>query len=310
MVYIDENQLLNFLRQARDSFEQGDYETAYRAAQNALNLDETNAFANKVIKKSAKQIRRIRKRELKKREKALSPLWKSAAYEKLLKEYEALNKFYPNHPPILFKIAKLKTLNRKQKEQTSAEYKKDIKREIKTLHKAGKYMEAISGIEQIKSYFDGESWPERLGQKIKHDYVVTQLRLQKELLESQRYEELYRFLSKLYKIFPEPRIKRHMDRAENLIWENRKYENRVFIEDSLDLINSLYADGKFEESMQVCEELFELTGKSNLKATTFYRKARAANEKEMSTMIKDMMLKKNANLEKEYKANPEEFVKI
>ncbi|MBT6068570.1 hypothetical protein HOG48_02325 [Candidatus Peregrinibacteria bacterium] len=310
MVYVDENQLLEFLRQARDSFELGDYETAYRSAQSALNLDETNSFANRVIKKSAKQIRRIRKRELKKREKALRPLWKSAAYEKLLKEYEALNKFYPNYPPLLLKIAKLKNLNKKQKEQTSTEYKKDIKSKIKSLHKEGKYMEAISGIEQIRPYFEGESWPEKLNQKIKHDYVVTQLRLRKELLENRQYEELYRFLTKLYKIFPEPRIKRHMNRAENLIWENRKYENRVFIEDSLDLINSLYADGKYEESMQVCEELFEITGRSNFKARTFYARSHGANEKEMSKMIKSMMLEKNDALQKAYKKNPEEFVKI
>lgn len=310
MADIDQNQLLEQLRGARDCFDAKEYEAAYKYCQQALNIDPTNDFANQTIIKSAKQIRKARKTELKKRMKALKSLWDLREYDKLLKEYEALDKFYPDHPIVLFQIARLKTLLREQKEKTSSRYKRDIKKRIKTLHKQQKFIEAINAIESIKPYFEGESWPENLLHKIKHDYVVDQLKTRKELLEHQEYEKLYKFLTKLYAIFPEPRIKRYMDQTENLILENRKYENRVFIEDSLDLINSLYNQGKYEESMQVCEELLALTGKSHLKAQTFYAKSLKANEKEMNVKIKIMMLEKNKNLTSELARKPEDFVKI
>jgi|GEM_PF-6818661 len=310
MEYIDEEKLLEHLRHARDYFEQGSYEKSYKQAQAALNMDPANDFANKLIKKAAKKIRQIRKRELKKRIKALKPLWDIREYEKLLKEYKTLNKFYPDYIPVLIKIAYLKSKIRKEEEKTSATHKKNIIKEIKTLHKQGQYMQAIQGLEQVKPYFEGELWPEKLDKKIKHDYVVDQLKYKKELLEHQEYEKLYRFLSKLYTIFPEPRIKKHISATENLIFEKRKYEKSVFIEESLDLINSLYAQGKYEDSMQVCEELMSLTGETHIKARTFYVRSKNANEKEMNVMIKQMMITKNKTLKKEYAENTEEFVRI
>lgn len=310
MAYTDENQLLPILRSARDAFDTKEYELAYKYCQEALNIDPTNEFANQTILKAAKQIRKNRKTELKKRIKDLQPLWDLKEYDKLVKEYEALNKFYPNSPTVLFQIARLKTLSREQKEKTSAQYKKDIKKNIKTLHDQGKFIEAINAIEQIKPYFEGESWPDDLLQKIKHDYVVEQLRARKELLEHQEYEKLYRFLTKLYTIFPEQRIKRYIDQTENLILENRKYEKRVFIEDSLDLINSLFNQGKYEDSMQVCEEVLGLSGESNLKAKTFYARSRRANERDMNKMMKIILIRKNEGLQAEYEENQEGFVKI
>lgn len=310
MTYIDENELLGYLRSARDAFGEKDYENAYRYCQAALNLDPENTYAKKTIRKAATYIRKARKKELKKRMKALKPLWDLKEYDKLLKEYEALNKFYPDHPKVLLQIARLKTLSREQHEKTSAKYKKDIKKNIKTLHKQGKYLDAIGAIEQVKPHFEGESWPDEMMQDVKHDYVLDQLKLRKELLEHQEYEKLYRFLSKLYTIFPEPRIKKHIEHTENLILENKKYEKSVFIEDSLDLINSLYSQGKYEDSMQVCEELFSVTGETSVKAKTFYARSKNANEKEMNVMITTMMVSKNDVLEKEYQGNPEGFVKI
>ncbi|MDP4008034.1 MAG: hypothetical protein Q8P68_02465 [Candidatus Peregrinibacteria bacterium] len=310
MTYIDENQLLEYLRSARDYFDAKDFEAAYRACQQALNLDSTNEFANKTILKAAKEIRKARKKELKRRINDLQSLWDLKEYDKLLTEYEALDKFYPEYPPVLFQIARLKTLSREQKEKASSKYKKEIKKNIKTLHKDGKFMETINAIEQIKPYFEGESWPDDLMQKVKHDYVIEQLKSRKELLEHQEYERLYKFLTKLYQIFPEARIKKYIDQTENLILENRKYEKSVFIEDSLDFINSLYNQGKYEESMQVCEELLSLTGESNLKAKKFYSSARKSNEKEMNVKIKEMMIEKNKNLNKQYLEAPENFVKI
>ena len=310
MVFIDEGQLLAYIKGARNAFENGAYENAYKDAQSALNLDPTNYYARKILAESARRIRKIRATELKKRKKLLQPLWDEKKYETLLVEYQALNQFYPGSLGVIFAISILKHKIRSQREREIADYKKKIKALIHQLHKEKKYLEAIQALESIAPHFDEAKWIEELGKKAKHDYVISQLREQKKLLDTQEYEKMYRFLTKLYALFPEPRVKKYIQKAENLIVEKRKYDNRVFIDESLDMINAYFNRGEYESCMRVCEELMGKTGDSILQAKIFYARAEGKNEKEMNRMIRDLMQANVTPLEIDFRAHREEFVAL
>lgn len=306
MSYIDETELLGLLREVKKAYTEKDYERAYKNAQTVLNIDPFNSYALKIEKLAVKQVIYARKKEFKRRKKELKTLWDSRNFELLLEKYRELEKFYPNSFLTKLTVKYLKQKALKEKIIKSRKIKKNLISKVNSFRKTREYLEAIKVIKDNFINFSGEQWVADLLQKIKHEHVDHELKKRNFYLDSGEYENLYRFLAKLYKLFPEKKILDHIRRAEALIIEKRKYDNKIFTNESLELINTLYNTGKFEECMQTCEELFQHSGKT-LQGKYFYKKAKNSNEKEMNQIIDKKLL----NIEKSSEwDNKESYARI
>lgn len=187
----------------------------------------------------------------------LSPSWKEGNYPKIIKELKALLQYSPNHKEL-----------RKQYQTAQIKYKEEIeirsaKYEKQQIAKFDKLLAENENSLVGELYLlsnDNPNNPEvkNLVQTYRNKVIEKKLAQKRELMESEKFDDIANYLSQLEKIDENsPIIKRERDNLQIRKHKKQNQEKQEFVYQGMSHLDTLMKLGKYDKAIKVAVEILE-----------------------------------------------------
>lgn len=242
--------------------------------------------------------------------KALKPLWREKKFTELVQKLQTLQQYVPGYAPVEKQLSEAQKLYNKyhKKEQKDA-----LKQYIQTIGKKMQeenYEEAITLCKQVLTKIPNHEQASYLLNKAKNLLITKKINDNKFLLESDKFEEIQKFLHELLQFNANSKqihsLLNKAMRREKVTLEMGKKE---FAFRSYENIIVLYKKKKYDKVIEAMHELLAVEP-DNLKYLELLSKAK----KKFSRQLNREVITKISNLQQKYrddhKIHPKEFIRI
>lgn len=287
------------------------YKEAYEKCQELLAMDPTLTDISDLKKKIENEIVKTNKNVINEHIKKLDPLWKEDKYEDILKELKRLELLDPNSMEIKKLYAKAQSLYLKKMNSLKDKFIIEEDKKIKELFdKGGDEQQLIDEFFYLEKRNPGNKDVLKLTEKYRWLLIDKKIKSKKELLNSEKFDDIKNFLDQLKKIDKNhPKIKELENGIKKRTLESRIDAKKEFIYKSETNLDTLLKLKKYDKAIQVAEELLNIDKEDKqAKKILQIAKAKLFNQtnKETIKIIKDAIPK----LKEDYKSNKKSFIKL
>ena len=251
--------------------------------------------------------------DLKETLKQIKQLVKRGEYENALQLTLALRKEYPTDKNLHKLINKIKVKMRKLELGGRGAFIKRGLKMIRHLRKEKEYEKAIQACNELLEVDPENKKVLKLRRKLSTAFIEQKLHdpLKKQWEEQKEYEKLYIFYHKLKKIFPHyTKLNRLIFETEKKMLEEDRIKKAAFSEDSLKKLREMYAEGKYEDVIEGCEDLIIFTHEGSTDAKKLLEITKKDNLKEIERDTFEHIKNQIPLLKEAYKSKSEPMIKI
>ncbi len=258
---------------------------AYKSCNEIINIDPENITFIKLRNKIEAEVKRHNQRSIEDELNKLEPLLRSHNYTEYLKQISPLQSYSEDFPIVRHKIiAAKKLLDSEYDERKTQVYQEEIK-QIDTDFEHEHYEEALQRLDQLRKSNIQTEQITKLEKKYKKKYLDIELRRNKRLLNSNKFEDIIIFLLKLRKLDP-------TDSKINSLIESTKESYRLFKIDNqkdyifktIEEVKTLYIRKEYDKVLILCARILEIDDKNSL-TLSYQHKAESKIRKDSNAKI-------------------------
>jgi hypothetical protein len=283
---------------------------AYRACIEVLRFDPENIKVIRLKNRIESGVRKANIKALKEDMKQLMPLYKARNFPVLMENLKQLESYVNQYLPLKkFMMRVAKEYEAYQANEREKLYHLEIEN-IKRIVKEGNFQEALRQAEKLRVL--NIHYPEVrvLLQSVKDHWINHELELKRDLLDSEKYEDMLIFYQGLLRIDGKSeKIKKLIARDKKRGQMHKVEEKRDYIYAGLEKIKTLFQLRKYESAMMASREILEIDPE-NPTAKKYYEhakhKVRTIMEREVIEQIKKAQVKNK----QDFRLNRKNYVRI
>lgn len=283
---------------------------AHRACLEVLQFDPDNIRVIRFKNKIERRVKNINIDAIKEDLKNLQPLWNEKKYEEYLVHLKELEPYIGDYPSLKNIILKAQAAyQRAVKVKQEAYYRSEME-EIKKQIQEQKFPEAVRAAEKLRILNLHDKEIKGLIGKMKQEWIESELKKNKALLESKKYEDILLFYQNLLRIDGKSiKLKKLIQRTKDKYTVYRIEEKRDLLYKELEKMKTFYQLQKFQRTIETARGILNIDPK-NREARLFYRKAK---HKALRSTDRELMVQMKAaqkQMKEEYKQDKKTFVRI
>lgn len=283
---------------------------AHRACLEVLQFDPDNINVIRLKNKIEKKVKAINRDAIKDDLKNLQPLLNEGKYEEYLSHLKELEPYIGDYPALKDIILKAQSAYQSEVGKKQQIYYKDETAAIKKLAEQEQFQEALQAAETLRRRSINEKELKKVVAKIRFDWVESELKKNKALLESQRYDDIVGFYESLLRIDgSSQKLPKFIRAAKDKAVVNRIEEKRDLIYKELEKMKTLYQLQKYQKTMETAKVILNIDPK-NREAKEFYRKARNKSSRERDKELTVQMKSARKQIKEQYRHNKKDFIRI
>jgi tetratricopeptide (TPR) repeat protein len=286
------------------------WKEAHRACLEILRFDPENLKVIRIKNKIEKIVSKINIRTLKDDVAKLEPLWKEKNYEALVENLKRLEPFAADYPKIRKQyILAQKKYHAQLLEQQEGYVMSEIAR-MKALAGTHNYQDAVKIAEKLRIYKTHEDDIRSVLKTIRKQWIEHELETHKGLTGSEKYEDILLFYQGLLHIDSKyEKVRKLLEKAKKSYQTYKIGQKREFIYKQMDKIKTLYQMKRYEQAMNLAEELLEIDP-LNKESRFYFKKAKRKAEKIADREIYEQMKKSREEIGEEIKKDRSGVVKM
>lgn len=283
---------------------------AYRGCLEILRFDPENPKILGLKKHIEKTVHDNNVRAVKADLKRLQPLWQQKLYAQYLQELKKLEPYLPDYPPLKNVIDKAQAAYQSQVTNQQSDYYHQELQRIQDLAHQHKFSEALEGAEKLRAQKFYPKEVTKLIQALHNDWIDSELAANRDLVQSEKYEDMLLFYQKLLKLDPlNQKLAKLISQAKKRYQTHQLDQQKEFIYKSLEHIRTLYQLKKYDKSMAAAAEILQLDP-ANKEAKTLYKQSFRKIRKLTDREVIDQMVSINKQMDQEYKTAPKGFIRF
>lgn len=308
------DQVQQVLKQAYDKIQslmtENRWLEAHRACLEVLQFDPDNIRIIRFKNIIEKKVKNINKNAIKEDLKNLQSLWKEEKYEEYLRHLKELEPYIIDYPPLKDIILKAQSVYQKQVRKQQEAYYRSTIADIQKLMQEQKFQEALRDAEKLRILNVQEKELKNFIAKIRTDWVEMELKKNKHLLESQKYEDILLFYQNLLRIDSKSqKLKKLIESTKNKYMVFRIQEKRELIYKGLEKMKTLYQLQKYQRTMEAAKEILNIDPQ-NKEARKFFVKAEYKMARSIDKELLIQMRSAQKQMKEQYKKTKKDIIKI
>jgi len=288
----------------------GKLEEAFEKCKEALQKFPNEKSLQKIKENLEEQLLDKNKKEVKDNIKQAKNLFRQGEIEQSLRLIKDTLTLAPNNEDLKDLYRKFQTAYKEKLEEAEKEFIKKQYEYLKKLIDGDQYPQFIQAADRLENENKSNRNIQKLIKDVKTILIEKEIKNKKDLLDSEKFEDIENFIQGLENIDATSEI------TKNLRAYIKRRKTGSQIEDMEEFIyageNSLFTLmklKKYEEAMQVCEEILE-TNPNNGAVIGIYKKAKRKTFYKSRDEAVENILQKLPALEAEYDQNKENFIRI
>jgi tetratricopeptide (TPR) repeat protein len=288
----------------------GKLEEAFEKCKDILQKFPNEKALKKIKKSIEEKLLYKNKQKVKINIKEAKRLFKQGETEQALRLIKDTLVLSPNNEDLKDLYRKFQEAYKEKLEETEKEFIKKQYEHLKKLIDEDQYPQFIQAVDRLESENKSNKNIQKLIKDVKAILIEKEIKNKKDLLDSEKFEDIENFIQGLENIDADSEIVKNL----RVYIKRRKMGSQIedveeFIYAGENNLVTLMKLKKYEEAMQVCEEILQ-TDPNNRAVIRIYKKAkRKAFYKSRSEAVRNILLKLPA-LKAEYKQNKENFIRI
>lgn len=241
--------------------------------------------------------------------KELEPLWSSKKYFEILKQLKSSFQLAPENRVLIKTYEKAQKLYKEQMEDQEKEFGKKEENKLEELFKKDpdKLVRELNLIDQ--RYPKNKKFQE-LTQSYRNKIIKKKIDEKSELFNSNKFEDISNFLGQLRSIDRNSSEVVRLEREMKDKFDQNKIDKKTeFLYQTGDQIVTLLKLEKYDKAMKAAQEILDVDPE-NKKIQKLLKKAEKAHFKQSREKSIDCITENFDALEKEYKKNKKNFVRI
>lgn len=293
-----------------DLYHEGKWQEAHRGCLEILQYDPENLKIIRLKNKIEKIVQKINRDALKKDLEQIKPLWHEKKFAEILAYLHKLEPYASDYPPLRKLLIRAQKAYNNETYRQQEEHFKETIAAIQTIAQNGKFQEAIHETEKLRLLKLHDASLQNLIQKIRSDWIHSEISKNQALLNSTKYEDILLFYQHLKQIDPRNEL---LDRE--IVKTKKQYqlykieEKKEFIYKGSEEVRTLYQLKKYEKAVQAAKEILEIDP-SNREVRFYYKKALVKTNHLISNEVITQMLSAQKQHQKEYPLNKSAFYKF
>lgn len=293
-----------------DLMRQEKWREAHRACLEILRFDPENIKIIRLKNKIEKAVKKVNRNAIEQDLKTLEPLWKENKYEELLAHLKDLQPYAVDFPKITGLTLKAQRAYQNQMVVQQEAYVRQELKEIQDLAAASQYKEALKRLEKMKQMRLAEKQVVRLIRDLKARWIDYEIRRNAGLLASEKYEDMLLMYQGLLIIDGKSeKVKKQIEAVKKKYQVFKIQRQRESIYKMLEKIKTLYQLGRFEQAVEMAEEILE-ADPANREAKFYLVRAEKKSEKAMNREIFIQMKNSRKQMREEMKTNRDNITRI
>jgi len=286
------------------------WKEAHRACLEILRFDPENIKVIRIKNKIEKIVRKINIKTLKDDVAKLDHLWKEKNYESLLENLKKLEPYAIDYPNIrkLYILAQKKYNSQLLERQE--QYIHDELLHMNALAVESKYDEAVKLGEKLRAFRIKEDKIINILKSLRKQWIEHEIVTHRGLTDSEKYEDILLFYQGLLRIDSKyEKVRKLMERAKKSYQTYKIQQKREFIYKQMDKIKTLFQLKRYEQVMNMTEELLEIDP-LNKESRFFFKKAKRKAEAIADREIYKQMKKSRGEIRNEMLNDKSNVVKM
>jgi len=294
----------------RGLMRQEKWKEAHRACLEILRFDPENIKIIRLKNKIEKAVKKINRGSIEQDLKNLEPLWKEKKYQELLEYLKKLQPYAVDVPKISGLIIKAGKEYQKQLLAEQEQYLQQELKQINDLAAASKFADAVKAADKLLALHLDEEKIREVLKTLKRDWIEYELRQNQGLTGGEKYEDILLFYQGLLHIDGKSdKIKKLIGVTKKKYQVYRVQQKRELIYKQLEKIKTLYQMGRYEQVMELTEEILGIDP-LNKEAKFYLVKAGRKAEKTLDREIFLQMKNARSQLKSEMRLNRKNVTRI
>lgn len=282
-------QLEDFEKQVKTLILAKNWAEAYKICEKILSYAPENHEFLKLKLKIEKAVKEINQSSIKKELGKLEPLLHEQRFEEYLRQIAPLQSYVKDYPPIGQKILAAKKLMDDQYQKRKDAVFQEILNESKKNLTALDFQTSLQKLEQLRKTTYSLQKISSLEKKLRNNWIKQEIKLNRGLINSQKFEDIMIFLFSLKKINS---ANHEVTKLSNIIkkrYQLQKIENQKdFIFKTLEEIKNLYIRKRFDQCIELAEKILEIDSNNKQALKAFSQAKRQANHLSQKNLCKQI----------------------
>lgn len=240
----------------------------------------------------------------------LKQLWRDKRYDELMIRLTEIIKYVPGYGRAEKQLYKAQDLYRRRINEMQRDALANYIRTIEKSIKSGDYEKAISLAQEVLRKIPQHEKCGILLAKAKNLFIDKKIKENQVLLNSDKFEEIEKFLKDLFKLCPESiRIKKLLMKAVSREKVTVEYARKDFVFSAYEQILLLYQKGKYDKTIEALRELLEIEP-DNIKALELLKKAENKFAAQLDRQVAEKIKSTRLKYKGEKRRNPKGFIRL
>lgn len=298
------------LKIVKNLVNKGDLAGAMNACQELLKVNPYDKSVHKYLEEIQERIIKENEKKVDADIESTMHLWKEGRFDELMKIYEKLYQYAPNHSRLIKLIQKLQEKMTEGQKESQKDFLQKAINAIKGVINNGQFGDAIQACNEFLSLDPLNKEGKELLLDAKNRLIDQKLKENARVVEGADFERASQFYDTLLAINPDnEKVKRLKETAKSHLGGQKELAGKIHFNESVDRMKQLFDAKEYEKVLEACEEILRIDA-GNMTAKIFMQKASATIDDEIESKIVAKLKGAGAEAELEYKENKEGFVKI
>lgn len=248
-------------------------------------------------------------RVVEKKLKEMAPLWDKNEYGKIIKQLKELIKYAPNNKELKKEYQSAQEKYKEQIEEKTNEYKKQQTAKLEKLLQEND-QNFVNELYFLGNNNPGNSEVQALVKLYKNKFIEKKLAEKKELMNSEKFDDINNYLSQLEKIDPQSDILKNAKEQIRIKKHQRQnQEKQEFIYQGISHLDTLMKLKKYDKAIKAAQEILD-SDKTNEIAEKIIKEA----QKKLFTQTREITIEKitasQPQIKSEAKEHKDQYISI